>query len=401
MKGSARWHVPTFGKEIHMTKRLLFVLALVTVTSAVAASRIFKASTPPDVLTEVSAGQMGAVHRSSARLESQTSAAPLEQPTLPSGELSGLLLSPPDASTFASETIQDNARQAVEVLKEGARTGNKTLLKEIASLPKNCPGCSEFFLKTREAFSASDLSTDERIYLSSALAASGRADNQEFLYDQVRRAAADPSAAAVPPATLARQLERNQQGGPLAGDVVDQVTNDLSSENPYLRDAAISLLTRQHSLQAAQSLYEYTVNNAARDGFYREGMGLGLMTPDPEAFPYLQDLVRKQDQYSHLALKALLNAGPNGITQAVSLLQEMQSSGPNRALIQGAVDHIPMYGPSLTYMKGLQGSANPTVAELAQEVVREYNSRQAALKKGIEYNDNYASGIIMPTPGPF
>jgi hypothetical protein len=125
------------------------------------------------------------------------------------------------------------------------------------------------------------------------------------------------------------------------------------------------------------------------------------MTPEPEAFPFLEDLVRKQDQYSHLALKALLNGGADGVGAAMSLLAEIPGSVANRALIMGAVDHIPMYGPTLKYIESLTSSPNPTIKELARDVVREYQSRQAALKKGIEYNENYASGIILPTPGPY
>lgn len=384
-----------------MRKKLLAVLAVLAAATAVATARVgIRGTTVSPVGGTISAPRAARNPESSPRAAAgANNSSTLQSPA--AGKLGELLLSPPDPFTKGLGTSGESAHSAVEVLRAGAQTGDKALLTEIAGLPKNCPGCAAFFSQVRDTYSRDGLTTDERIYLSSALAASGRAENQEFLYDQFRRAAADPTVALVPPATLARQLERNQQGGPLAGDVVDQVANDLQSENPYIRDAAISLLTRQHSLQAAQSLYEYTVNSSDRDGFYRQGMGLGLMTPEPDAFPYLDDLVRKQDQYSHLALKALLNAGSEGISRAVSILQDLQSPDPNRTLIQGAVDHIPMYGPSLALMRSLQGSSNPTVAELAQEVVREHDSREAALKKGIEYNDNYAAGIIMPTPGPF
>jgi hypothetical protein len=313
-------------------------------------------------------------------------------------DLAGLLQAAPGRGDGVGAEYRE---RTTALLKEAARTGSKALLDEIGALPKNCPGCGELFRTIQELFKDSSLSSDEQIYLASALAASGTASNQAFLYDQFRRASADPSSAPIPAATIARQLERNQQGGPLAGEVVDQITNDLQSDNPYLREAAISLLTRQRSREAAERLYEYTVNNADRDGFYRQGMGLGLMTPEPEAFPFLEDLVRKQDQYSHLALKALLNGGADGVGAAMSLLAEIPGSVANRALIMGAVDHIPMYGPTLKYIESLTSSPNPTIKELARDVVREYQSRQAALKKGIEYNENYASGIILPTPGPY
>ena len=118
----------------------------------------------------------------------------------------------------------------------------------------------------------------------------------------------------------------------------------------------------------------------------------------PEAFPFLQDLVRRRDQYSHLAVKALLNAGQDGISEVISLLSEVEGAKPDKGLLQNAVDHVPVYGAALRQMDNLRGSANPTVRELAQQVVREHQSQINALRKEIEYNEFYESGIKLDAP---
>jgi hypothetical protein len=324
-----------------------------------------------------------------------------------SDDSSELILAPPGALAELFNSVSGAApkasvdtvtHQAVALLRQAAESNDKEIYKQIGALPKGCRGCAEFFEQTRGILADKGLPYDQRLFFAGALAASGAPSNQSFLLGEIRKAANDPAGADVSAAALARQLERQQQGGPISDEVIDELSNDLSEENPYLRDAALSILTRQGSLQAAQSLYSYTIENQDRDGFYRQGMGLGHITPSQEAFPFLRDLVRRRDQYSHLAVKALLNAGQDGISEVISLLSEVEGAKPDKGLLQNAVDHVPVYGAALRQMDNLRGSANPTVRELAQQVVREHQSQINALRKEIEYNEFYESGIKLDAP---
>lgn len=320
---------------------------------------------------------------------------------------SELILAPPGAlaelfnsvsGSAPSASVDQVSQQAIALLKQAAQTNDREIYKQIASLPKGCRGCSEFFEQTRSVFADKALNYDQRLFLAGALAASGDSANQSFLVGEIRKAANDPASAELSAAALARQLERQQQGGPISDDVIDDLSNDLGEENPYLRDAALSILTRQGSLEAAQALYNYTLENQDRDGFYRQGMGLGHIKPSQEAFPFLRDLVRRRDQFSHLAVKALLNAGQDGISEVISLLGEVDGPKPDKGLLQNAVDHVPVYGAALRQMDSLRASPNSNIRELAQQVVREHQSQINALRKEIEYNEFYEAGIKLDAP---
>jgi len=87
----------------------------------------------------------------------------------------------------------------------------------------------------------------------------------------------------------------------------------MESTNETIQEASIAAVTNQGTRLAAELLYNQTQKAGDPDGYYSRGIGLGEFIPDPDAIPYLQELVKKQDQYSPLAVKALINSGTDGL----------------------------------------------------------------------------------------
>lgn len=325
------------------------------------------------------------------------------------GSLSEALMEKPDGDD------QKPWLDAVGFLRTAAANGDKSFIDEISKLPSECPSCKRFFAQTRNLFNSSELSYDEKAYIARALAASGKAENQSFLIQEMNKAANPESSAAattqdgsstasgtegavnslpedtsLPPATIGNELEKQK----LAPEAIKELEPSLDSPNKYLREAAISILTRQNSLEAVQELYEFTASQSDPRGYYNKGMGLGHLTPSEAAFPYLESLVQRHDAYSHLAFKALLNAGEPGRARAFAMLESMGGAEVDRSIIVNAVDHIPLKGPALQEMKGLLSSPNPTIRELASQAVAERQSQIDEQNKVIELNQYSDLGLV-------
>lgn len=236
---------------------------------------------------------------------------------------------------------------------------------------------------------APELPANVRWFLANALAQSGTSHNQSLVVDQMKAAANNPNANESP-STFAQAL----QEAPLTGETVDQVSVDLASENPYVREAAVSILTKQGTVEAAQKLYDHTVERGDPDGYYRDGMGIAAMHPQAETLPYLEQLIEQRDQYSHLAVKALLNYGREGLDKVIEMIATSKDIPGDSKLLHNASDHIANDPNTLALMNSLSSSPNKALRNLADTVLREKGIDRDNLNKQIEYNDNWADNII-------
>ena len=286
---------------------------------------------------------------------------------------------------------QEISQKAFRVVRQAAQTNDQAVLAEISQMNQDCEWCDSFYDQTRRALSGADLTPKERAYLASVLARSGRTDNVRQLVQLMEEAANHPEAG-VNPGTYSNPLE----DVPVGPEIVDQIAADLASNNPFLREAAVSILTKQGTVSAAEQLYNHTVERGDPDGYYRAGIGIGEMKPKAEALEYIEQLVNKRDQYSHLAVKALLNYGKEGLDRVVAIFGQSSSYEMDKLMLRGAIDHISSAPEMLTYVEGLSQSAgSKAIRELAKDVLREHEMDLKNQHQEIEYNKNFEKGLVF------
>jgi len=295
-------------------------------------------------------------------------------------------------SSTQSETSKI-AKEAFSLMADAASRNDQKFLNEIPKDDENCPWCDEFYSLTRQELGNSELSSDLRSFFARALAKSGNPQNVNAVAELMQASATQGELGT--PVTYGQALEDVE----LEPEQVDEISAGLNSPNPYLVDMVVSILTKQGTLEAAERLYQHTTEVGDPDGYHRDGNGLGFMHPQPEAIPYLEELVRQRDQFSHLAVKALLNSGPEGIDRVVALLAESSDYQTSRRMLLSASDHIPTDPATLQHMQMLATSAKDrAVKEMARTVLKEHQielEQMERVKRDPEYNENYDKGIVQ------
>lgn len=287
------------------------------------------------------------------------------------------------------------AEKAFNLLSQAAKNNDKSLLDEIGKLDPNCAFCDEFYKRSRQQLTSSELRSDERAIFASALARSGRSDNISQVVDLMESAGQHPELQDSP-SVYANALDETTLEAP----VIDDISEGLNSENRYYREAIVSLLTQQGTKDAAERLYQHITEQGVKDGYYNSGMGIGKMYPQPDAIPYLEELARQRDQYSRLAIDALLNSGREGLDRVIALLGDSKDYQSDKSLLKNAVDHISRDPETLAYLKTLSKTAKQqAMREVAQQVLAEKQIDLDNLEKENEYNSNFEQYIIR-NPGP-
>lgn len=92
--------------------------------------------------------------------------------------------------------------------------------------------------------------------------------------------------------------------------------------------------------------------------------------------PYLQELVLKQDQYSHLALKSLLNGGQAGLQIVMDSLNTSPNADADRAMLKDAIDHVSFDETEAYVRKVAESSINPVVLEFAKRILEDFESNK-------------------------
>jgi hypothetical protein len=160
-------------------------------------------------------------------------------------------------------------------------------------------------------------------------------------------------------------------------DVVNYLAEQAKSKDNTLRESSIAAITNQGSRLAAEVLYKTTVESGDPDGFYSQGIGMGELVPTEEALPYLQELAQRQDQYSHLAVKAMLNAGLPGLRLVMDSLAHSKSPDAARAMLKDAIDHVNYEEDTEAYLKNLsETSKEPVVVEFAKSILSDFATQE-------------------------
>lgn len=261
--------------------------------------------------------------------------------------------------------IYKSADEALAAIKGGATNYDDLILEQFSELGPDCTWCDDVYRSVKELLNSSDTPTDQRSYYAELLAVSGRVDNVQTLVEAIK----NPQPGQDTQVFLeALELTAGKD------DVVSYLGGELNSvQNPTLKESIIAAVTNQGSSLAVNTLYKAALDSKDPDAFYSQGTGLGELIPNPEAFGPLKEIVLKKDDYSHLGVKALLNAGLDGFKEVVDILSNSTSPEADEKLVKDALDHIPYDEATEKYISDVVSkSSNPVLAKLAKSKLEEY-----------------------------
>lgn len=257
-----------------------------------------------------------------------------------------------------------SAEEALAAVEKGAVDYDDLVLEQFSDLGENCAWCDDFYISVRERMFAGDTTPDERSYYAEVLAVSARRDNIQTLVAAVQEAS-DPDDVDI----YAESLELSI----LDDESIELLQPHMTSDNEILKEASIAAVTNQGTRRAVEVLYEDTRQKGDPDGYYSLGIGLGEVIPEEEAYPLLQDIMNQRNEYSHLAVKALLNGGVDGLKLVVDGLTASGDPETDRKLLENAIDHVSYEEEVEQYLSEvIKNSNNPVVVEFSKEVLEDF-----------------------------
>ncbi len=271
-----------------------------------------------------------------------------------------------NGETRPAPELYKTADEALAAVRKGASDYDDIVLEQFSRLGEDCTWCSAFYKNIKDILNDPTTGSDQRSYFAEILAVSGRTENLKILTELVKSAPNQETAD-----VYAEALELSIGGD----DVVKFLSESFNDQNESLREAAIAGVTNQGTRLAAENLYKATVEKGDPNGFYDLGIGLAELVPNEETMPYLQELVLKRDDYSHLALKAMLNAGESGLRLAMDILTNSKDIDADRKLLKDAVDHVSFDEETESYLKKLvDDSKQPLVVEFAKQILADFSA---------------------------
>lgn len=264
--------------------------------------------------------------------------------------------------------VYKNADDALNAVKEAAKNYDDVVLEQFTELPLDCSWCDRFYKSVSELALSPTSSQDDKSYFAEILAVSGRLDNVKTLVEAIK-GAAKPEEADVYSEALEIAIGRD--------DVVSYLGKEIEGAPDNLRESITAALTNQSSRLAAETLYKHTVERGDADGYYQQGIGLAEFIPNEEALPAFQEWAAKRDQYSHLAVKSLLNSGLDGLRIVYQVLESSKDPEFDRKMLQNAVEHVNYEEAIETIAKEKANSPNPVIAEFSKKILEDFNTEAA------------------------
>ena len=235
------------------------------------------------------------------------------------------------ATVKSAAELYKNAAEAFEAVQKGAVDYDDLVLEQFADPGEDCTWCPEFYKQIKDSLLSPETSQDQKSYYAEILAISGKVDNVSALIEAVQNAP-NQEASEI----FAEALEVTAGND----ETVKFLGEQLDTGNQLLKESLVAAITNHGSRLAVDTLYKKTVEAGDPDGLYSLGIGLGEIIPEEEAIPALTELAGKKDAYSHLAVKALLNYGPEGLRIVNDILTNSSDPEINKQLLQNAEDHV-------------------------------------------------------------
>ncbi len=261
--------------------------------------------------------------------------------------------------------VYKSAEEALEALNKGAESYDDLVLEQFADLGPDCSWCPQLFDILKEKILSPDVSDDAKSYFAEVLATTGKVENVSSLVDAMHNA---PNAELKDIYAEALEVAYGDD------KLVKYLSEHLSQEDEATQESMIAAITNHGSELAIDTLYKMTVEKGDPDGMYSLGLGLGELVPHDDALPYLVEIAKKRDQYSHLAIKAMLNNGPEGLRQVMNILAESSDKAVNDKLLADGIDHVNIEPAQVPYVKEIaEKGPNESSREFAKQILEDYN----------------------------
>jgi hypothetical protein len=266
-----------------------------------------------------------------------------------------------------------NAEEALNAVKAAAASYDDLVLEQFTMPGEECSWCPEFYAGVKELLFAADTKPDQRSFFAEVMAVSGRTENLAALLDGARNA---PSQEERDIYTEALELTLGKD------DVVKFLGENINTDNPAVKEAVIAAVTNQGSRLAAEILYKQAVDSGDPDGSYSLGIGLGELVPEPTTIPYLQEMMLKRDNYSHLAVKSLLNGGIDGLRVVFDAISNSKDPEADRKMLKDAIDHVNFDEESENFVKQyVDATGKPVAQEFAKKILEDFKAQEAAMEE--------------------
>lgn len=268
--------------------------------------------------------------------------------------------------------VYSSANEAYDAIIKGSKDYDDLVLERFTQPGAECTWCDELYARLTEKMLGADATEDEKSFIGEILAISGRVANIQTLIEAVQQAGETDDAD-----IFAESLELTIGGD----DVVELLKQHLGSSNELLQESVVAAITNQGSKFSAETLYAHTLEKGDADGYYALGIGLGEFIPDEEAMPYLSSLVKKRDEYSHLAVKSLLNGGAEGLKYVLDELANSSNPEADRKLLVDATDHLAYDEETIAILRRCKDANSSALAkEFCTQNLTELEQEEADLK---------------------
>ncbi|NLF24101.1 MAG: hypothetical protein GX589_00375 [Deltaproteobacteria bacterium] len=265
-----------------------------------------------------------------------------------------------DLTIRPAAEMYKSAEEAFEAIRKGSVDYDDLILEQFSDPGEDCSWCPEFYSQIKDELSSPETSDDQKSYYAEVLAISGKVENISALIDAVRNAPNQETSE-----IFAEALEVTSGSDASVKFLGEQMDTD----NQLLKESLVAAITNHGSKLAVDTLYRKTVEAGDPDGFYSSGIGLGEIIPEEESIPALTELAGKRDAYSHLAVKALLNYGPEGLRIVNDIITNSPDTEVNKQLLQNAEDHV-------NYDEQTEGMLKEIVASSKSQVMVDFAREQ-------------------------
>jgi hypothetical protein len=269
----------------------------------------------------------------------------------------------PDVKPAAE--VFKSAEEALAAVLKAAKDYDDSVLEQFTKPGNDCTWCPEFYRSVKDMILSPDTPQDQKSYLAEIMAISGRVENVQSLVEAVKSAKSSEEGD-----VFSEALELSVG----SDDVTKYLGDQMTSTNETLRESSVAAVTNQGSRVAAELLIKHTLERGDPDGYYSLGIGLGEFIPDEDAVPVLQDMIQKRDQYSHLAVKALINSGMDGLRNVFDELESSKDPEADRRMLKDALDHVNFEDGLEDYLKKrLETTKQPVASEFAKSILDEFS----------------------------
>ncbi len=267
--------------------------------------------------------------------------------------------------------LYKNAEDALKAIKAGAVDYDDRILEQFTDIGEDCSWCDSVYAGVKDLMMAATTTQDQKSFYAELLAVSGKVSNVASLIDAIKNAPNSETADA-----FSEALELTVGNNNVTKFLGDQLS---SAPSEGLKESLIAAVTNQGSRLAVDILYKNTVEKGDPDGYYSLGIGLAEVVPEEEAMPYLQEIMLKRDQYSHLAAKSLLNNGLEGLKLVMNSLTNSSNPDFDKTMLKDAADHVSYDDETKDYLNSLlESNKDPVVQAFAKEILESSSAEESS-----------------------